>query len=152
MRSKGVVMALAGLALWIIFTGNISYGQGASYQQTISKFFELLKQDKTVEAVDFLYSGNPWVAKKADAVQNVKDQINSLPNLVGKLHNLELLEEKVVGNRIATVLYLAAYDRQPMRFVFQFYRPQEAWVIYSFSFDYDLDEAAEGQVKTNYFN
>ena len=152
MRLAAIAVVLATLALWVMTASNTSYGQGAAYQQTINKFFELLKQDKTVEAVDFLYSGNPWVAKKTDAVQNVKDQIKSLPNLVGKLHNLELLEEKVMGNRIATVMYLAAYDRQPMRFIFQFYRPQEAWVIYSFSFDYDLDEAAEGQVKAKYFD
>jgi hypothetical protein len=115
----------------------------APYHQRIEKFFALLMEGKSREAVEFIYSDNPWMAKHSDAVQNVINQVSAMGQLVGRLRNHELLQEKVVADRFAYLSYMAAYDRQPFRFVFEYYRPEDEWRVFSFSLDDKLDNDIE---------
>jgi hypothetical protein len=131
------------LAVWSVTAGA---GQN-NYHQKIDRFFQIIKAGKSVDAVKFIYSDNQWMSKSSDAVQQVIDRMASLDKLVGQFRNYELLQEKVVGNRYAYVSYLAAYDRQPLRFVFEYYRPEDEWRIFSFSFDDKLDDDIDAAAK-----
>ncbi|MEG3767766.1 hypothetical protein [Alteromonas sp. 14N.309.X.WAT.G.H12] len=111
-----------------------------AYQDEIDKFFSLYESDKVAEAVDAIYSTNKWVIRKADDVQNVKTQLQNLPQLVGTYHGKVKLGNADIEDRLMYVSYLALYERQPVRFEFVFYRPENDWVIYSFSFDDQIDE------------
>lgn len=115
----------------------------SEYEQKIEKFVSMLKAGKSAEAVDYIYSGNPWLARAADAVQNVKSQVVSLNKLVGNLKNHEKLQEVTAGGRFVHLTYLAAYERQPIRFRFEFYKPENTWIIFSFSLDDKLDDDLE---------
>lgn len=106
-------------------------------------FIALVQANNVSEAVDQLYGSNPWLGKSSDAVTNVKNQLASAPKLVGALKNHEKLQEISVGSRFKYISYLAAYERQPVRFVFEFYKPQDKWMIFSFSFDDKLDDNIE---------
>jgi hypothetical protein len=117
--------------------------QDASYRKTVETFFTLIEAGKSDEAVEFLYSSNPWMARSADAVAQVRTRLKELPSVVGTLRNRELLQERVVGSRFVYLSYLAAYERQPIRFVFQFYRPEAEWMTFGFSFDDKLDDDVE---------
>ena len=54
-----------------------------------------------------------------------------------------------VRGRFVHVTYLALYDRQPVRMEFQFYRPKDEWIIYSFSFDVKFDDEVEAMARKN---
>ncbi len=115
----------------------------ADYQQEIDTFFESVLQGETMEALDTLYSTNPWISESSDAIENVKSQLAGLEQLVGDFHGAEELGARNVKDRFVHVTYLALYDRQPVRMEFQFWRPREDWMIFSFSFDVDFDNEIE---------
>lgn len=134
--------------LAIVFSGVIfvtvsTACMAAEYEQKIEKFFSILKAGKSAEAVDFIYSGNPWISRAADSIQNVKNQLVSMKKLVGDLNSHEKLQELSAGTRFVHLTYLAAYERQPIRFRFEFYKPADSWMIYSFSFDDKMDDDLE---------
>jgi hypothetical protein len=52
-----------------------------SYQSMSDKFFVMLQQGKTSEAVDFLMSTNPAMRKVPDDVEQLKTQFGSLGKL-----------------------------------------------------------------------
>ncbi len=121
--------------------------QEAAYADIVDRFFALVQAGQTDEAVEFLYSSNPWMQRAADAVEQVRAQLKGLPTLVGQLQGFELLQTKTLGTRFVYLSYMALYDRQPIRFIFEFYRPAEEWMTFGFSFDQDLDDDVEAAAR-----
>lgn len=119
------------------------HANAADYNSEIAKFFALYESGKKIEAIDTLYSTNPWMSSASDAIQNIKTQLQGIEKLVGNYNGKELLGEHNIKNRFVHVTYIALYDRQPVRMEFQFYRPKSDWIIYSFSFDIKIDEEIE---------
>ncbi|WP_409525707.1 hypothetical protein [Nitrincola sp. MINF-07-Sa-05] len=113
--------------------------QAIAYQGEIDKFFSLYESGKVTEAVDSIYSTNKWLDRKSDDVEKVKSQLSNINNLVGEYYGKTKLGVSDIEDRLIYVSYLALYERQPIRMEFVFYRPEEKWIIYSFSFDDNID-------------
>lgn len=127
--------------IFLLLSLTISFNLfAADYQKEIDKFFELYKKDKIEEAVNSIYSSNEYVSAIPDQVRNVKTQLNALKGIVGQVHHIGKLDTYYVGDAFVYVTYLATYDRQPVRYEFQFFKVNSGWRIYSFSFDDDLSE------------
>ena len=75
-----------------------------------------------------------------DQIKKVKTQLSSLEDLVGSVNNIDEINTYHVGDYFVHVTYLVTYDRQPIRYEFQFFKVKEGWRIYSFSFDDNLTE------------
>jgi hypothetical protein len=139
-----------GLALFAVF-GFVACAAAnvyaADYEQTIEKFMAMIKAGQSEEAVDFLYGSNPWMTRNSDAVQNVRSRLSAINQMVGHLKNHEKLQELAAGSRFVYLSYLAAYERQPIRFEFEFYKPADTWMVFSFSFDDKLDDDIEQSAK-----
>ena len=58
---------------------------------------------------------------------------------MGDYHGKVKLGEHEVADRLVYVSYMVLYERQPVRLEFMFYRPVNDWIIYSFSFDDEID-------------
>ena len=142
---KGMALILAALA--ILFAAAPAARAEEDYHQKVETFFASIKAGKVEEAVDIIYADNPWISKDADAVQNLKTQLKGLDQMVGKYNGHEKVIEKVVAGRFAYLCYFVAYDRQPLSFIFEFYRPKDRWMTFSFSFNTDIDEEIESQAK-----
>ncbi len=123
-----------------------------AYRDKIDKFFSMMKDGKAQEAIDFIYSDNPWMAKNADAIFNVKNQLANMVPMIGAYRAHELVVEKVVAGRYAYLYYFVAYDRQPLSFVFEYYKPQDQWMLFGFSFNAGVDEAVAEQAKKDMFS
>lgn len=119
------------------------FANAGDYNTEIAKFFNLYESGKKIEAIDTLYSTNPWMSSASDAIQNIKTQLQDIEKLVGNYNGKELLGEHNIKNRFVHVTYITLYDRQPVRMEFQFYRPKNDWIIYSFAFDIDIDDEVE---------
>ncbi|MBB85785.1 MAG: hypothetical protein CMP06_00560 [Xanthomonadales bacterium] len=115
----------------------------SGYQDEIDKFFGLYEEGRIEESVDQLYSSNPYVSAVPDQVKQVKSQLRSLEGLVGGLDLKTKLSEYSVGDVFVHVTYLLNYDRQAVRFEFQFFKIKSGWRIDSFSFDTDFDDEVE---------
>ena len=133
----------------LLFAATAQAEPGTSYETTVSGFFERLEAGKSNDALDYLYGSSPWMARAADAIQQVKTQFKDLSSLVGDYRGKELVASKSLSDRLVYLNYLVLYDRQPVRFEFQFYRPQDKWLTYSFSFDDNLDDdlAEQGRIE-----
>ena len=121
----------------------------SGYQGEINKFFKLFEAGKKSEAVNSIYRTNPWMDSAQDAIINIKNQLQSLDKLVGNYNGKEKVGELDVRGRFVHITYLALYDRQPVRMEFQFYRPKDEWIIYSFSFDVKFDDEVEAMARKN---
>jgi len=115
------------------------------YEPIVDAFFSRLQEGKVDDAVDQLYASNPWMARSEDAVQQIKSQLGNLKSLVGEYASHDLIVRKTLGGRLVYLNYLVSFDRQPLRFEFQFYRPRDKWMTYSSSFDDEVDEDLERQ-------
>ncbi len=142
---KHLLLAVVTLALLVVFTGlNVqATDPGTDYHPVIDTFFQKVQEGEGEEAIEYIFATNPWIDPQSDAVVNLKSQFTQLPDLVGQYNDHQLLVEKVVAERFAYVAYFVAYDRQPIRFEFEFYKSKEEWLGYSFSFDAELDTEIE---------
>jgi hypothetical protein len=114
--------------------------QSSNTDELIEDFFELYEQDKPGEAIDLLYSTNSeeWLRQIQESIDQVKANFKDLPKIVGSYYGYEKLQEDDLGSCFKTIIYLVKYDRQPIRFTFQYYKPQTEWRLYGFSYDDDL--------------
>jgi hypothetical protein len=116
------------------------------YEPIIDRFFFAMHDGETIEAADFLFSGNPWLSKaSADRTQALKTQLAGLPKLAGALKGFEKIMEERVGDNYVYLVYVGLYERQPIRFKFHFYRPDGKWRFQNVAFDANIAEDVEKQ-------
>ncbi len=114
-----------------------------------AKFFQLFEQDPA-QAVDYVYGLNKWIDLKSDAVLNVKGKLNQYRELLGAYQGHEFIAESRLGECFSVYVFLAKYDRQPLRFTFEFYKPKNEWIVYSFQFDDNFDDDMVEMMKLDY--
>lgn len=115
----------------------------ASISKAIETFHNKLKVNDFDTSLDTLYVSNPWIAKNEEAIQKLKTSFVSLPSVVGPFYEAEYIRSEVAGGHFIVLYYLAIFDRQPLVFQYSFYRPKDNWLIYSFSFNADLDSVIQ---------
>lgn len=121
--------------------------QEAGYQAEIDAFFRRFAAGERNEAVDKLYANNSWIAIDGDGVRNIKSQFEGIGEIVGEYTGNTKIGELMVGDRLVHVTYLALFERQPLRFEFQYYRPRDSWMIFSFEFDADFDDDLQAEAR-----
>lgn len=131
--------------LFLIFLIYTPYAAIASEtqgcEQIAAKFFDLLSEGKSGEAVDSVFKTNPYLDKVADAIVQVKSSLASSEKLIGNYRDSSLILDKKLGDRVIYLYYLAAFERQPIKFEFLCYKPNEKWVIQNLFFsDKVLDD------------
>jgi len=135
--------------LFFTYLGNAQ----TSPKEMADIFFKDYKNNGASIALDNLYSTNKWMDRATDAIANLKSQLEGLnEDYVGKYYGYELIVEKHLAESYVLLSYLVKYDRQPIRFTFQFYKPKDMWVIYSFKFDGNIDDEIEEAGKLNYLD
>jgi hypothetical protein len=122
-------------------------------EDIVTAFFNTLQSENSDAALDQLYATNPWMSMNMESIQSLKDKMAGLTeDFVGTMHGYDLIVEKSLTDRYRLLSYLARYDRQPIRFTFQFYRPADTWKIYSFKYDGSLDDELEEAAKMYYLD
>lgn len=114
----------------------------------VEAFFEDYKKEGPSKALDNLYATNIWMNRATDAITNLKSQLEGLnEDFVGKYYGYELMVEKKLAESYILQSYLVKFDRQPIRYTFQFYKPNDKWLVYSFQFDGNIDAEIEEAAK-----
>jgi hypothetical protein len=138
-RSTVVIVALA-LVGFVVVGAQAGAPTDSTPEKMVENFFQICKLGNTDEAFDLLWSTNLWAERKKDAAQKLKTQLRNLTEMVGPLRDTELLTKREMGTRLVYLSYLAAFDRQPIRFEFHFDRPSQRWGVLNIAFDDDMDE------------
>ena len=140
-------MKLIKLFFIMSFVGVFHLADAQTPQEMMDSFFKTYEEDKPVEALDELYSHTPWLESVKSNVEKLKMQFKDLKSVVGSYNGYELLYKKEVKGCLVLATYLVKFDRQPIRFNFQFYKPKDKWIIYSFSYDDSFDDDLEEAIK-----
>ena len=110
-------------------------------EQIATRFFDLLSEGKSDEALDWLMKTNPYTDRLVDAIAQTKSTLGTTTKLMGNYRDSSLVFGKKFGDRVVYLYYLAAFERQPVKFEFLCYKPYEKWVIQNLYFsDKFLDD------------
>jgi hypothetical protein len=103
------------------------------------KFFELYAT-KPMDAIDQLFGDVKKNKQVNDDITAIKKNLKVTIDQDGEYNGYELITEKGIGTTLKLLSYMVKYDKQPVRFVFIFYKPKDAWKIYTFQFNTNLDD------------
>ncbi|MEM0519229.1 hypothetical protein [Aequorivita flava] len=124
-----------------------------SPKEMAATFFVNYQNEGASIAIDKLYSSNKWMEQATVAITNLKNKLEGLnENYVGQYYGYELIGEKKLAESYVLLSYLVKFDRQPIRYTFQFYKPDQTWILYSFKFDSDIDKEIEEAAKLMYLD
>ena len=140
------------LFLSIIGLCSLNMYSQSSPEELINNFFK--EYAKTpAQAVENIYATNPWNARIRDGIETMKNEVNKYTiDYVGKYYGYELITKKQLSESFILCAYMVKYDRQPMRFTFKLYKPNDKWSLYSFQIDSDLDDELEQAAKLYYLD
>jgi hypothetical protein len=117
------------------------------------KFFEIYAA-KPNDAIDYIFSGMKLTKQVNEDITAIKKNLKMTIDQDGAYYGYELITEKSIGSTLKLISYMAKYDKQPVRFIFIYYKPADKWKIYTFQFNTNLDEeltsaAGADQLKEN---
>lgn len=136
------------IVLMISISGNL-FAQ-SSPQDLIDTFFATYEKDAG-KAVKELYATNKWTERIKDDIDKVIGTVNGfMESYMGKYHGYEIITTKKFAESFELYSYLIKYDRQPIRFIFKFYKPNDKWVLYSYALDDSLDTEIQEAAKLYY--
>jgi hypothetical protein len=99
-----------------------------------------------------LYKTNVWTERIKDDIENIANKLNGFTlDYVGKYYGYELITTKKFSE-FELHSYLVRYDRQPIRFTFKFYKPNDKWMLYAFQFDDSFSKEIEEAAKLYYLD
>ena len=109
-------------------------------------------ESNTDQAFDFIFGTNKWMGENKDGTEKVKFQLREYANLMGEYNGFEKLTDKSLGKSLKVSVYLVKYDRQPLRFIFKYYKSKDEWMLYNLKFDENIDDEFDEIMKYDYLN
>jgi hypothetical protein len=100
----------------------------------ISVFFKKYKEDGSYKAIDYIFSSNKLLANTSQ-LNDLKNKLDSTRKVIGNYSGQVLITEKSASTDLVLLTYLVKHEKQPIRFSFIFYKPNEDWVLYKFQYD-----------------
>ncbi|WP_282111569.1 hypothetical protein [Maribacter stanieri] len=136
------------IVLMISISGSV-FAQSTP-QDLIDTFFATYEKDAG-KAVKELYATNKWTERIKDDIDKVIGTVNGFTeSYMGEYHGYEIITTKKFAESFELYSYLIKYDRQPIRFIFKFYKPNDEWVLYSYALDDSLDDEIQEAAKLYY--
>jgi len=112
----------------------------------VDSFFDKYKNGNTSEAIDYIFSSNIYTSKNPQLPAFKKTLVAKLDSLrqnIGQYKGKDIITEKSTTDNFVLISYLVKHQYQPIRFTFVFYRPEEAWMLYKFISDDQVDTELE---------
>src|SRR5580698_8762461 len=123
--------------------------ENAGYQVIADKFFALVEQGKSEDAIDYAFSTNVALKNLPGKGDQLKAQFGAIESQLGSYHAHTRLAETKVAGMFVYQHYFVAYERQPISVRLKFYKARDTWRVYSVAFDTDLPELIEKQAEQN---
>lgn len=113
-------------------------------QTIIDNFFKKYISSPS-DAVDYIFSTNK--SFKPNQISEIKGKLTGTALTIGTFYGYEQITTKNTSPSLILFSYLAKHDRQPIRFTFMFYKPQDKWILYKFKFDDGFEAELEESAK-----
>ncbi|MEM6784520.1 MAG: hypothetical protein AAF624_12390 [Bacteroidota bacterium] len=111
--------------------------EAQSPEAQVQRFFDTYAVQAEA-AVDTFFTNNPYIESNREAVDGLTAQLGEVLGLVGPFRGYEVVAIRPLGERLVNYLVVVGHDRQPLRFSFTFYRPQETWQAQNFRYTDDF--------------
>lgn len=112
-------------------------------EDVTNEFFNLYENKSSDEAVDYVFATNKWLNSDKTTIDGIKAQLKKGISIIGQYYGYELIEKKDLGGNYVMLSYMLRYDRQPIKFMFILYKPNQKWQIQNLKFDDRLDDDLE---------
>ncbi|OCB71798.1 hypothetical protein [Flavobacterium crassostreae] len=130
----------------IVLISKTSYSQDLP-DEMIKSFFTQYSKNPA-KAVEKIYQTSIWTSRLKDGIEDMKNEVGKYTiDYMGEYYGSELITKKQLSNTFVLYSYLLKYDRQPIRFIFKLYRPNDKWVLFSLKIDGVIDEEIEQSAK-----
>ena len=152
MRTRQSMIRAVISAIALIFWGvsvHTQAPQNRDYQEIADRFFVLLEQGKSDEAIDYMFSTNVALKNMPGKSDQLKAQFGELEKQLGSYHSHVRLAETKVAGMFVYQHYFVAYDIQPISVRLKFYKPRDTWRVFGVQFDTDLPDLIQKQADQN---
>lgn len=136
------------LLFGIILCNSIIFGQSTTDELT-NKFIKIYEKN-TDSAFDYIFGTNKWMGDNKEGAEKVKFQIRQYASLMGEYIGFEKLTEKNLGESLKVSVYIVKYERQPLRFIFKYYKAKDNWILFNLKFDDNIDDELDEIMKYEY--
>lgn len=112
----------------------------SDYQTPLEQFFKLYQADRKNRAEEQLYFFNRDRKDNSndDVIISKQAMLREATEALGLYYGQELLGTHQVGERFKHLSYLLLHQESPVRIEFQFYKPQDHWLLIDFQVDNNL--------------
>jgi hypothetical protein len=141
MRTALICGAIALVVFGSPIASLAQQAQVSPYQAMSDKFFDMLQQDKSSDALDYMFSTNPAIKKVPDKIDDLKSQFTALRKMSGPYISRTKLVETTVAGMFVYQHYFVAYERQPISIRITYYKPGATWRCQGVQFDTNIDDA-----------
>lgn len=133
------------LLIWAILL-SATPAMASDYQAPLEQFFKLYQAERKNRAVEQLYWFNRDRKDKSNDSKIAARQakLKDASEALGLYYGHELLGTHQIGKRLIHVTYLLIHQEAPIRVEFEFYKPQEQWLLS----DFQVDSALGSELKT----
>jgi len=112
-------------------------------------FFKIYKLKGSSQALDSIFATNKYISQSD--IKLIKEKIIQYSNVIGKYYGHELIIKKSIGESIKVYSYILKYERQPIRFILTFYKPNNYWKIHNFKISDDfISELESATIELSY--
>ena len=134
------IFKLLFVSALFFFLGHQSLQAQEQAEDVTKKFFDTFEKTGSDAAIDFVFSTNKWLAGDKTTVDGIKSQFSKGIAIIGQYYGYELIDKKSAGENFVVLTYVLRYDRQPIKFIFILYRPNQKWQIQNLKLDDRLDD------------
>jgi len=107
----------------------------------LDAFMQLLVDGDNAAAFGLLAPYWPFGAEEVAGVRrSLEENADTILARYGDLVGYELAEQQEIGSSLLRFTYLAKYERHALRWSFDFYRPEDRWLLNSFWWDDSVEE------------
>jgi hypothetical protein len=116
--------------LFIVFAASILCAKGQESPESISSvFFQKLEQSGSVDAVDYIYSTNPYIMDDTARINKTRNEFKSLEKTRGNYCGYELISKEETSASFITYSYLVKYEKAPLIVDIFYYKPKQLWQV-----------------------
>jgi hypothetical protein len=148
-RQSMIRAVISAIALFWGVSVHTQAPQNRDYQEIADRFFVLLEQGKSDEAIDYMFSTNVALKNMPGKSDQLKAQFGELEKQLGSYHSRVRLAETKVAGMFVYQHYFVAYDIQPISVRLKFYKPRDTWRVFGVQFDTDLPDLIQKQADQN---
>ncbi|MCS7205901.1 MAG: DUF3887 domain-containing protein [Leptospiraceae bacterium] len=122
------------LFLFFLFMFSLT-SQDVGTDRIIQNFFSLYAERGSETALDYLFANNPVLYNKVESISSLKKTFLNIEKVIGSFKSYEIIFHDNVQDTLQIYIVIVKYERQPLRYLFVFYKPEKKWITYRFEID-----------------